>query len=241
MTGAILGRLLVVAAALGAGGCGAPRTEEPNPAGGAIVDRFEVREGEVLVGRAVVRFLSAERVSGDRGVPVVLLHGARFEAATWRDIGTIEFLARRGHRVVAVDLPGFGRSPEAEIDAETFLAALLKALGVERPVVVSPSMSGRVALPLLTAQSGLVSGWVAVAPVGIGQHRESLGGINCPVLAIWGENDSVVPREWQGVLVEAVPGAEAVVLDAAGHACYMDDAPGFHAAVGEFLEGLGGG
>lgn len=36
---------------------------------------------------------------------VLFLHGAKFSAKTWEDIGTLEFVAEKGYRVAAVDLP----------------------------------------------------------------------------------------------------------------------------------------
>lgn len=36
---------------------------------------------------------------------VLFLHGARFSAKTWLDLGTLSLLADAGYRVAAVDLP----------------------------------------------------------------------------------------------------------------------------------------
>jgi abhydrolase domain-containing protein 14 len=45
------------------------------------------------------------------GRDVVLLPGMKFQAETWRQLGTLDFLAAAGFHGVAVDLPGFGKSP----------------------------------------------------------------------------------------------------------------------------------
>lgn len=200
------------------------------------VKKMEIESKRLDVAGADVHILQAGHAFGR---PVLMLHGARFSAETWRERGTIELLAGLGYRVICVDIPGFGQSPKADIDPDTFLGDLIDVLELDRPVVVSPSMSGRVTLPLVTGQPQKVSGWVAVAPVAIGNYQEKLGQVTCPVLAIWGENDHVVPLSEQDLLVESVPNARKVVVQGAGHALYMDDADAFHAALVEFLGGLG--
>lgn len=47
-----------------------------------------------------------------------------------------------------------------------FLDHILQELDMQRPVLVSPSMSGRFALPFLLAQGDQLSGFVPIAPVG---------------------------------------------------------------------------
>lgn len=47
-----------------------------------------------------------------------------------------------------------------------FLDHILQQLGLRRPVLVSPSMSGRFALPFLLARGDRLAGFVPIAPVG---------------------------------------------------------------------------
>lgn len=87
----------------------------------------------------------------DRGQGRVLLlaHGFPMDHAMWS--AQIETLSKN-HRVIAVDLRGFGQSEatEASTTMEQFaddLAALLDALGIDEPVVLAGlSMGGYVAL-----------------------------------------------------------------------------------------------
>ncbi len=171
---------------------------------------------------------------------VLLLHGASFKAETWRQIGTLDILPKEGYHAVAVDLPGFGESAGSleRLDAKArkqWIGDLLTVLEIEQPVIVAPSMSGRIALPWLIAQSGAASGLVAVAPVAISEHAKSLKKISVPVLAIWGERDNLVPPEQADLLVDAVADGEKVVIRRAGHAAYMNDPGAFHFELLNFL------
>ncbi len=171
---------------------------------------------------------------------VLLLHGASFKAETWRQIGTLDILTKEGYRAVAVDLPGFGDSAGSleGMDVKQrkqWISELLTVLKIERPVVVAPSMSGRIALPWLIADSESASGLVAVAPVTIPEHAKNLKKIRVPVLAIWGEKDALVPEQHADQLVEAVADGEKVIIRGAGHAAYMNDPGAFHFELLNFL------
>ena len=88
--------------------------------------------------------------------------------------------------------------------AATWLRVLLDLLKIEKPVVVSPSMSGRYSLPLLTEIPEKVAGFVAVAPVAIKEYKDRSGSSTMPVLAIWGENDTLIPQTQADLLIRSV-------------------------------------
>ena len=159
---------------------------------------------------------------------LLFLHGASFSARTWAELESLHLLAGRGYRAVAVDLPGFGHSERVTGEPGEFLLALLEGLHFRRPILVSPSMSGHYSLPLLAEAPAALSGFVALAPVGIGQFVQRLVGNTLPTLAIWGSNDRVVPASEASCLCQAMADASLIILVDAGHACYIQATESFH-------------
>jgi len=101
---------------------------------------------------------------------VVLLHGFGDTHATWRNV--VPVVARR-HRVIALDLPGFGASatmPGPLLDGQVAaIEAVLDALGVDGPVsVVGNSMGAVAALRFALAHPARTERVAAIAPAGLG-------------------------------------------------------------------------
>ncbi len=123
-----------------------------------------------------VRFVEAAgirvrvREDGPRDGPaVVLLHGFGSSLETWADWAAG---LSADHRVIRLDLPGFGLTgadPSGEYtDARTLavLSALLDALGVGRTALIGNSMGGRIAWMFAAAHPARVSKLVLVSPDG---------------------------------------------------------------------------
>lgn len=102
------------------------------------------------------------------GDPLVLIHGIGHQRSAWGD--TFELLAE-DFDVIAIDLPGFGRSPRPQgphnyrVDSYVDqLEEFFADLGLDRPHVAGNSLGGMLALEL--AARGTVSTATAIAPAG---------------------------------------------------------------------------
>jgi pimeloyl-ACP methyl ester carboxylesterase len=102
------------------------------------------------------------------GPPIVFVHGL---AGCWQNwLENIPHFSR-GHRVIAVDLPGFGRSemPRWAISIEgygRFVDAFLGEIGIERAIVVGNSMGGSIAAEIAISHPSRVEKLVLVDAVG---------------------------------------------------------------------------
>lgn len=105
----------------------------------------------------------------DGGTPVLLLHGFGSSLHTWEDWAR---LMDAEHRVIRLDLPGFGLTGAdpsgdySDLRAVALLAALLDTLGVGRVDVVGSSMGGRIAWRFAAEQPDRVRRLVLMAPDG---------------------------------------------------------------------------
>ena len=172
------------------------------------------------------------------GRAVVLLHGMKFQAETWRELGTLIQLADQGLRVLAVDLPGFGRSPTHPLPPGEVVHRLLDKLGIDRAVLVGPSMGGRIALEYAIGHPERLAGLVLVGAVGVADNRASLGRITVPVLVVWGSEDQVAPLGDSDTLLTELPQARREILDGAPHPCYLDQPERWHEVLRTFLTSL---
>ncbi|NP_001279203.1 protein ABHD14A [Callorhinchus milii] len=174
---------------------------------------------------------------------VLLLHGQAFSSKTWEDLGTLSLLASRGYRAVALDLPGFGNTPHMEIgkndqNRADFLLAFLNALGLKAPVLISPSMSGGYSIPFLMLQNQRVKGFIPIAPVRTKDYSsEQYKKIQTPTLIVFGQLDMGLGKESLKNLMQ-LPQNTIIEIQAAGHACYLDEPKQFHKVLLEFLTDL---
>jgi pimeloyl-ACP methyl ester carboxylesterase len=192
---------------------------------------------EIAVQSAGVELAGDE--SGE-GIPVVLLHGL---TATRRYVvmGS-RALERSGHRVVAYDARGHGRSsPASSPEAYRYddlggdLVAVLDARGIERAVLAGASMGAHTLLWLALRAPGRVAGLVVITPAydpAVNEDRARLarwdaladglerGGVE-GFIAAYGR--PAAPEEWQETVLRVTrqrlsqhehPGAVADALRA---------------------------
>jgi pimeloyl-ACP methyl ester carboxylesterase len=98
-------------------------------------------------------------------VPFLLVHGLASNARLWDGVGSR--LEELGHRSVAVDQRGHGLSdkPDTGYDFTTItndLAALIRAVGFDRPMVAGQSWGGNVVVELAWRYPSLVRGIACV-------------------------------------------------------------------------------
>jgi 3-oxoadipate enol-lactonase len=98
-------------------------------------------------------------VRGD-GPAVLLLHAGIADSRMWAPL--VAHLVDAGHRTIACDLRGFGRTPLASgvVSNPADLLALLDHLGIERAAVVGASFGGLQALDLALRAPDRVSALV---------------------------------------------------------------------------------
>jgi pimeloyl-ACP methyl ester carboxylesterase len=110
----------------------------------------------------------------DRGAqPLVFVHGLSGSWPNWLEQLPV-FAA--GHRVITLDLPGFGHSPmpRQEISISGYarmLEQLLAHLGVDAAAVVGNSMGGFIAAELAIAYPQRVERLVLISAAGISTHN----------------------------------------------------------------------
>jgi pimeloyl-ACP methyl ester carboxylesterase len=99
------------------------------------------------------------------GAPLLLVHGLGASWRTWAEnVGDLA----TDHRVIAVDLPGFGRSQTLSAPAEIthygeVLAQLLDRMAVQRAIVVGHSLGGVVVQSLAIGHPERLDGLVLVS------------------------------------------------------------------------------
>jgi abhydrolase domain-containing protein 14 len=187
-----------------------------------------------------IRGLRIRYLQKGTGIPVVLLHGFSFNAETWVEVGLFDELAEN-YSVYSFDMPYGPKSRSDKFSVENrdeyavFLNDMLNMLKIHNPVLFGASISGEVTLRYLihsySAQAGIVIG-----PVGIKSLGTQLSRITVPLLAIWGEEDTISLPADSKILESHIKNSEVHIIEGAGHPCYLDEPRKFKEIVRNFLQ-----
>jgi pimeloyl-ACP methyl ester carboxylesterase len=177
----------------------------------------------IETGRTKVSALMAGAVDAP---PLLLLHGLGATKASWLTV--VPQLAKR-HRVVALDLPGFGRSskPRGAYDAPWFAEQVRKVmdgLSIDRAFLAGNSMGGRVAMETAMRHPNRVEAIACLCPAAAFNRRPALWLVK-------------LLRPELGMMASRLPRAQ---MQGALHRLFAD--PGclhdswYEAAIDDFLE-----
>ncbi|NWI18148.1 ABHEB protein, partial [Crypturellus soui] len=146
---------------------------------------------------------------------------------------------------ISLSSPGLGRSKDAVAPAPVgqpatgaFLKAVWEALHLDAAVLISPSLSGMYSLPFLLEHSHLLKAYVPVAPICTEKFSpEQYAQIKTPTLIVYGDQDAELGQASLANL-RHLPEHRVLVLQGAGHACYLDKPDEWHRGLLAFLQQL---
>ena len=189
-------------------------------------------EKNIDCGGCVVHYLED---GAPEGAAVILLHGMKFQAETWRELGTLEMLAGMGLRVLAVDMPGFGKSPACATPPVEVLARFFVQQELDRATLIGPSMGGRIPLEFASRYPERIAGLVLIGAVGVEENLAGLGAITAPSLIVWGGEDQVSPLANSDILLAGLKNAQREIYPQAPHPCYLAQPDRWHASLHTFF------
>ncbi len=166
---------------------------------------------------------------------VLLLHGAKFSSETWHKLGTLDVLIDAGYRVHALDMPGYGKSPQCGSNPAALLQEIIATEGLQSPIVIGPSLGGAYSLALYFSVPQKIGGLVLVGAVGVDKLRNRIKEIDVPCLIVWGDQDQISPLDNAYFLDKEINDSRLVILENAKHPCYLDQPAKWHEELLNFL------
>jgi abhydrolase domain-containing protein 14 len=194
---------------------------------------YNIIRKTVKAGKCEVNTLSARN---PKGKSILLLHGMSFQAETWRELGTLDMLAGAGYDVAAIDMPGFGLTKRCGMGPDDVLVMLIEAEGIKKPVLIGPSMGGRISLSFALDHPELVGGLVLIGCVRIEDDLERLRTIKVPTFIVWGDKDPIAPIANAHVLNREIKGSRLLIMEGAKHACYLEKPELWHSELVGFMK-----
>lgn len=134
--------------------------------------------------------------SSGKDLPVFLIHGNSMSKDVFRGVLTSPLGDK--HRLVAIDLPGHGKSGDAKDPTRTYtmpgyaacVIEVAEQLGVEKAAVYGWSLGGHVALELVARWPGTVGAMISgTPPVGVTPEAIQAGFQPIPQIGLAGQPD----------------------------------------------------
>jgi len=175
-------------------------------------------------------------IEAGNGTPFLFVHGARFNARTYEESGTIDVVSGSGFRAISIDFPGYGKSENMDINLSDFIAKFIDAMKLEPGVVLGASMGGEAVVGFAVKYPEKFKALVLAGAVGVSEYEDQLNKIaDKPMLLMWGKNDMVSPVTNYQLLMKYNKNAEFYNVGRQ-HACYLDDNKSFNEHIEEFLK-----
>jgi pimeloyl-ACP methyl ester carboxylesterase len=177
-----------------------------------------------------------DAAGADRAVVCGLSMGGYVAFSLWR---------RHRDRVAGLVLANTRAEPDDEAGrerrravAETARTSGSEAIAESPPPLLSDGADDALwkrVKAMIRAQPGEA---IAAASLGMAERTDSrpvLGEIDVPTAVVTSTGDTLIPPEVTSPMADAIPEADLVVLDGAGHLSNLEDPPGFNAAVRALL------
>ena len=138
-----------------------------------------IRERRLKLAGVATRALEVDPELDGDAPPLLLLHGWSDSADTWRTL--LPTLARRGHRAMALDMPGFGGAahlrenvgvmPQLDAFAVAAIEVESERAGGGSVIVAGNSLGGAVSMRAAERDDLPLAGIVPIAPAGLSMAR----------------------------------------------------------------------
>jgi 2-hydroxy-6-oxonona-2,4-dienedioate hydrolase len=137
------------------------------------------------------------------GHPIVFLHGSGPGASGWSNFQANISVLSESFRVLAVDMPGWGRSdspPPDERDHVEALVMLLDELGIGSAAVVGNSMGGMTAIRFAVEQPNRISHLIGMGSPGPGPRLFTPGGTSEGMKVLLGCYKNPTPENFKNLV-----------------------------------------
>ena len=172
----------------------------------------------------------------------LMLHGYNFNSLVWKDLAFLQCAVIKGLHVIALDIPGFPNSVNRfhadEDQVSGIIDRIMSTESVSSVTVMGASAGGTIAMSYARESSRPVDSMILVGAVGL--EEGGIRSFNFPLLGIWGSLDRISPPDKARMQFPASGASRFVVLEGAGHPCYLDRPVEFSDAICSFLEEIVG-